>query len=136
MFHRAQKGWTWRAIVASAAAYSLALNLFAAGALGGRISVAAAASDGFEICLGHSGDADQQSPALPDTGKLHCVLCVVATHAPVVPRRRHVDCAHGVWPLLEASGHGVEAEKSSGRGHGRGHGLGQVPARKDSAAAW
>jgi hypothetical protein len=85
MFHSAQKGWTWRAIVASAAAYALALNLILAGALSGQVAIAGAASDGFEICLGHSGDADQQSPALPDSGKLHCVLCVVATHAPVVP---------------------------------------------------
>ena len=100
MFHRAQKGWTWRAIVASAAAYSLALNLFAAGALGGRISVAAAASDGFEICLGHSDDADQQSPALPDTGKLHCVLCVVATHAPVVPEGAVVVAAFAVSTII------------------------------------
>jgi hypothetical protein len=100
MFHRAQKGWTWRAIVASAAAYSLALNLFAAGALGGRISVAAAASDGFEICLGHSDDADQQSPALPDTGKLHCVLCVVATHAPVVPEGAVLVAAFAVSTII------------------------------------
>jgi hypothetical protein len=85
MFHRAQKGWTWRAIVASAAAYALALNLILAGALSGQIALAGAASVGFEICLAHGGNADQQSPALPDAGKLHCALCVVATHAPVVP---------------------------------------------------
>ena len=85
MFHRAQKGWTWRAIVASAAAYALVLNVVIAGTLGGQIHLSGNDPGGFEICLGHSGTSDQQSPEPPDAGKLHCVLCVVATHAPVVP---------------------------------------------------
>jgi hypothetical protein len=105
MFRRGQNGWTWRAIVAGAAAYALALNLILAGALSGQVAIAGAASDGFEICLGHSGDADQQSPSLPDTGKFHCVLCVVATHAPVVPAFAvgtiiSVERAQGASPSL------------------------------------
>ena len=103
MFRRGQNGWTWRAIVAGAAAYALALNLILAGALSGQVAIAGAASDGFEICLGHSGDADQQSPSLPDTGKLHCVLCVVATHAPVVPEGAVVVAAFAVSRLFRSS---------------------------------
>ena len=102
MFHRAQKGWTWRAIVASAAAYSLALNLIVAGVLGGRISVAGAASDGFEICLGHSGTSDQRSPELPDAGKLHCVLCITSAHAPVMPEGASVAVALGASAIIAA----------------------------------
>jgi hypothetical protein len=108
MFHRAQKGWTWRAIIASAAAYALALNLILAGALSGQVAIAGAASDGFEICLGHSGEADQQSPALPDTGKLHCVLCVVGTHAPVVPEGAIAIAAFAVSTIIS-----VELAQSS-----------------------
>jgi hypothetical protein len=100
MFRRGQNGWTWRAIVAGAAAYALALNLVLAGALSGQVAIAGAASDGFEICLGHSGDADQQSPALPDSGKLHCLLCVVATHAPVVPEGAVVVAAFAVITII------------------------------------
>jgi hypothetical protein len=100
MFRGGQNGWTWRAIVAGAAAYAVALNLILAGALSGQVAIAGAASDGFEICLGHSGDADQQSPSLPDTGKLHCVLCVIATHAPVVPEGAVVIAAFAVSTII------------------------------------
>jgi hypothetical protein len=100
MFRRGKNGWTWRAIVAGAAAYALALNLILAGALSGQVAIAGAASDGFEICLGHSGDADQQSPALPDSGKLHCVLCVVATQAPVVPEGAVLVAAFAVSTII------------------------------------
>ena len=100
MFRRGKNGWTWRAIVAGAAAYALALNLILAGALSGQVAIAGAASDGFEICLGHSGDADQQSPSLPDTGKFHCVLCVVATHAPVVPEGAVLVAAFAVSTII------------------------------------
>lgn len=96
MFRRGQKGWTWRAIVAGAAAYALALNLLLAGALSGQVAIAGAASDGFEICLGHRVDADQQLPALPEAAKLHCALCVVAAHAPVVPEGAVVAAAFAV----------------------------------------
>jgi hypothetical protein len=96
MFRRGQKGWTWRAIIAGATAYAFVLNPILAGALSGQVAVAGAVSDGFEICLGHSGDADQQLPALPDAGKLHCALCVVAAHAPVVPEGAVVLAAFAV----------------------------------------
>ena len=85
MFRGRQKGWTWRAVVAGIAAYALALNVIFAGSLGGTIAIAGDDPGGFEICLGHIGVSDQQAPALPDTGKLHCVLCVAGIDAPVLP---------------------------------------------------
>ena len=85
MFRKRQSGWRWRAIVAGIAAYAMALNVIFAGGFAGQIAVAGDASPGFEICLGHSGASDQQSPAVPDAGKLHCVLCVAGTDAPVLP---------------------------------------------------
>ena len=85
MFRGRQKGGTWRAVVAGIVAYALALNVIFAGGLTGQIAVADDPSGGFEICLGHSGASDRQSPAVPDAGKLHCVLCVAGTDAPVLP---------------------------------------------------
>jgi hypothetical protein len=92
MFRGRQKGWTWRAVVAGIAAYALALNVIFAGSLGGTIAIAGDDPGGFEICLGHIGASDQQAPALPDTGKLHCVLCVAGIDAPVLPAKvtRHL----------------------------------------------
>ena len=87
--------WTWAAAQAQEP-----IKIGFAGALSGQVAIAGAASDGFEICLGHSGDADQQSPSLPDTGKFHCVLCVVATHAPVVPEGAVVVAAFAVSTII------------------------------------
>jgi len=84
MFRGRQKGWTWRAIVAGVAAYALALNVIFASGLAGQITIAGDDPGGFEICLGHSGASDQDAPAQPDAGKLHCVLCTVGFDAPVL----------------------------------------------------
>jgi hypothetical protein len=100
MFRRGQKSWTWRAIVAGAAAYALAFNVILAGALDGPIASTNGDPGGFEICLGHSGASDQQSPELPDAGKLHCVLCVSGAHAPVVPEGAFVAVAFGAGATI------------------------------------
>ena len=44
--------------------------------------------------------AAMQSPSLPDTGKFHCVLCVVATQAPVVPEGAVVVAAFAVSTII------------------------------------
>jgi hypothetical protein len=35
-------------------------------------------------------------------------------HARIAPRRREMDRAHGLGPLPQSGGHGVEAEKGTG----------------------
>jgi hypothetical protein len=99
MFRKGQTSRSWRAVVAAAAAYALALNLMFAGALAGRIAI-----DGdtgaSEICLGHTGGADQQTPALPDTGKLHCVLCAASLGPSVVPTSAIVTIAFSSRPIM------------------------------------
>lgn len=103
MFRRGQNGWTWRAIVAGIAAYALALNVIFAGGLAGQIAVAGDASGGFEICLGHGGSSDQQSPAVPDAGKLHCVLCVAGVDAPVLPANAVVAAAFAQSAIISSA---------------------------------
>jgi hypothetical protein len=102
MFRGRQKGWTWRAVVAGIAAYALALNVIFAGSLGGTIAIAGDDPGGFEICLGHIGASDQQAPALPDTGKLHCVLCVAGIDAPVLPASAAVAMAFARSAVIAA----------------------------------
>ncbi len=86
MFRKRQVGRTWRAIVACAVAYALALNVILAGAFGARVLAAGGEEPGaFEICLGHNGDSDPGLPAQPINDKLHCVLCVTGAQAPVLP---------------------------------------------------
>ena len=102
MFRKRQNGSTWRAIVAGIAAYALALTVIFAGGLAGQIAVAGDASPGFEICLGHIGASDQQAPAVPDTGKLHCVLCVAGIDAPVLPASAAVAMAFARSAVIAA----------------------------------
>ena len=102
MFRKGPNSLTWRAIVAGVAAYALALNVIFAGGLAGQIAVAGDASPGFEICLGHIGASDQQAPAVPDTGKLHCVLCVAGIDAPVLPASAAVAMAFARSAVIAA----------------------------------
>ena len=102
MFRVRQKRWTWRAFVAGITAYALALNVIFAGSLGGTIAVAGDDPGGFEICLGHIGASDQQAPAVPDTGKLHCVLCVAGIDAPVLPASAAVAMAFARSAVIAA----------------------------------
>ena len=102
MFRGRQKGGTWRAVVAGIVAYALALNVIFAGGLTGQIAVADDPSGGFEICLGHSGASDRQSPAVPDAGKLHCVLCVAGIDAPVLPASAAVAMAFARSAVIAA----------------------------------
>ena len=110
MFRVRQKGWTWRAVVAGITAYALALNVIFAGSLGGTIAVAGDDPGGFEICLGHIGASDQQAPAVPDTGKLHCVLCVAGIDAPVLPASAAVAMAFARSVV-------IAADRAEGTGH-------------------
>jgi hypothetical protein len=91
-----------RASIAMAAAYALAINLILAGGLGGPLIAVEDGSGGFEICLGHDGDSDQQSPALPDAGKFHCVLCIAGSDAPVLPATTVVTMALGHGAIISA----------------------------------
>jgi hypothetical protein len=80
-----KQGRGWRAVIAAAAAYALVLNLILAGLAGaGAVANAAGTSGDFELCLSHSGGSDPSSPAVPEKGAFHCVLCVTAQHAPVL----------------------------------------------------
>ena len=102
MFRKGPNSLTWRAIVAGVAAYALALNVIFAGGLAGQIAVAGDASPGFEICLGHIGASDRQAPAVPDAGKLHCVLCVAGIDAPVLPASAAVAMAFARSAVIAA----------------------------------
>ena len=92
MFRTRHLGRTWRAIVAGAAAYALALNVILAG-MTGAAAVATSGGDpsGFEICLSHGSNPG--APTQPIDGKLHCLLCLVGTHAPVLPADAFVAVA-------------------------------------------
>ncbi len=102
MLRRRQNGRTWRAVVAGLAAYALALNAIFASGLASQIAVARDAASGFETCLSHNGALDEQSPALPDAGKLHCVLCVASTGAPLLPANAVFTAALGQSSFLSA----------------------------------
>jgi hypothetical protein len=87
MLRREQTGKRWRAAVACAAAYALALQVLFGGLLMGQMSAAAAdAGDLFAICTQHAEQAPAQGTGSGDlpAHEAACSLCVVATHAPAV----------------------------------------------------
>ena len=102
MFPRGQNGRIWRAIVACAGAYALALNVILASVLGGPLAVAGGNPAGFEICLDHKGTPDQQSPASPDAGKFHCVLCIASFDASVLSADAVATVALGNSEIISA----------------------------------
>jgi hypothetical protein len=97
-----QRGRTWRAVVACAAAYALALNIILAGVLGAS-ALGDPARGAFEICLSHDGGSDQGAPVNSGGGQLHCVLCLTGAQVPVLPAQASVVVASTAYATTPVS---------------------------------
>jgi hypothetical protein len=87
MLRRKHIGQRWRAAVACAAAYAIALQVLFGGLLMGQMSASAAslgAGDLSAICAQHTEQGQGTGSGEQPAHEAACSLCAVATHGPAV----------------------------------------------------